>query len=158
MTPVVVGAHCWEGNAYQDKDGYGTTRWGWGEKKQRVHRVVYSLSHGELILPVVRHACDNPPCCNPFHLEAGTYQSNSDDAVLRGRMLVGENHQNSRLTDEQVRQLREDYAAGDTTLVELATREGVYPQVVRHAVRGSTYPNAPGPITTDTSRNPNGTT
>jgi hypothetical protein len=33
----------------------------------------------------VLHHCDNPPCCNPLHLYAGTQRQNIHDAIARGR-------------------------------------------------------------------------
>ncbi len=39
------------------------------------HRVAFMLAYGYLP-PVVRHKCDNPPCCNPAHLEPGTIADN----------------------------------------------------------------------------------
>ncbi len=29
--------------------------------------------------PIVMHSCHNPPCCNPFHLVAGTLSQNQVD-------------------------------------------------------------------------------
>jgi hypothetical protein len=54
-------------------------------------RVAYALTKGKIPAGsgyhgcVVRHTCDNPPCCNPRHLEAGSHQDNVDDMVKRGR-------------------------------------------------------------------------
>lgn len=58
-----------------------------------VSRLVYMLEHG--LLPpdvVVRHSCDNPPCCNPGHLLEGSQAANIQDAVDRGRMHYGDAH------------------------------------------------------------------
>ena len=34
---------------------------------------------------VARHSCDNPTCCNPYHLAWGTSQDNSNDMMERER-------------------------------------------------------------------------
>ena len=39
------------------------------------------LTDGECAL----HKCDNPPCCNPAHLFAGTRADNNTDRWLKGR-------------------------------------------------------------------------
>ena len=54
------------------------------------HRVAYALKHGldPCSLPrsvVVRHACDNPSCCNPSHLVIGSQADNVRDMHERGR-------------------------------------------------------------------------
>lgn len=66
-------------------------RWGYGRitangKQVGTHRVAYEIAYGPI--PdglLVRHSCDNPPCCNPAHLLLGTVQDNADDRVARGR-------------------------------------------------------------------------
>lgn len=57
------------------------------------HKFAYVVTNG--LVPdglVVRHKCDNPPCCNPDHLLIGTPSDNIRDAIERGRIkpLVGE--------------------------------------------------------------------
>jgi DNA-binding NarL/FixJ family response regulator len=37
----------------------------------------------------VRHACDNPACCNPLHLLAGTQTDNIADMMTRNRRVQG---------------------------------------------------------------------
>lgn len=56
----------------------------------RSSRVAYVLCRGPLSgYELVRHRCDNPPCVNPYHLDKGTHQDNSDDMVKRGRSIAG---------------------------------------------------------------------
>lgn len=51
------------------------------------HRVATALSTGSDLsgVPVLRHACDNPPCCNPSHHVPGSYADNMADMLARGR-------------------------------------------------------------------------
>jgi hypothetical protein len=52
------------------------------------HRVAYALANDldpETLGGVVRHTCDNPPCCNPAHLVLGTARENVEDARARRR-------------------------------------------------------------------------
>lgn len=49
------------------------------------HRAVWLLFVGPIPEGLhVRHKCDNPPCCNPNHLELGTHQQNMQDRADRG--------------------------------------------------------------------------
>lgn len=93
-------------------------------KVTRIHRYVFELFHGYL-LPgeVVRHSCDKPLCVNPFCLRRGTIQDNSDDMVLRGRSSRGTTHPKAKLTDEQVRSIKETDSSVSNP--ELAERFGV---------------------------------
>lgn len=80
---------CWPWTAMRDKDGYGRVKVQGGT--MRAHRLARSLTdgrvpHGLLVL----HACDNPPCCNPAHLRAGTDLDNKADMVARGRQTSGD--------------------------------------------------------------------
>lgn len=71
---------CWEWQATRDQAGYGRYR------GRGAHRIAYELAVG--MVPsgyVVLHACDNPSCCNPAHLQAGTHSANMCERVLKGR-------------------------------------------------------------------------
>ncbi len=56
----------------------------------------------------INHNCDNPKCINPDHLYLGTQQQNIKDMEDRGRRVVlrGENHSGSKLTEQQVLDIR----------------------------------------------------
>lgn len=76
---------CWPWNGCKLGMGYGRFR---SEGKFIcAHRFSYIIHFGPLPdgKPCVLHHCDNPPCCNPKHLFAGTKQENTDDCIRKGR-------------------------------------------------------------------------
>lgn len=106
---MILNVPCkiWDGP--KDKDGYGTC---WYEgKKTRTHRVAY-VKHNGLTLDdisglVIRHKCDVRACIEGSHLETGTHSENVADRVARGRTY-------SKLTDEQVAEIRNSYIRGSS--------------------------------------------
>lgn len=56
----------------------------------------------------VLHHCDHPPCVRPSHLFIGTHQDNMDDMMAKGRQVCGEKNGNAKLTESQVREIRDD--------------------------------------------------
>lgn len=100
---------CWEWQGHRHKVGHGQVR-GNNDKAEYTHRVAWELSYGPIPEgKVVRHTCDNPPCCNPLHLVLGTQKENIYDAIQRKRMVLGGRR---FLTDEQIDEIRELYEAG----------------------------------------------
>ena len=86
----ISGCWVWMGATY--RGGYGhfrrkiNNRW----IMYKAHRYMYERHYGEIPEgKLVRHACDNPCCVNPLHLELGTHQDNVDDKIKRGRHNVG---------------------------------------------------------------------
>lgn len=121
----------------------GMTQRGYGYLKvrgvrARAHRIAWELAHGRRIPEgmVIRHRCDRPACCNPAHLALGTHADNVADRVARGRSryVHGERHGGAKLSEQQVGQLREMYAAGGIRQADLAQRFGVSQGTVSHIV------------------------
>ena len=79
---------CWGWNGATHPAGYGLL--GKGRRAEGLIRSTHVswLIHKGYAVPVgliIRHTCDNPPCCNPEHLRIGTHKQNHEDMVKRGR-------------------------------------------------------------------------
>jgi hypothetical protein len=80
---------CWEWQKRLDKDGYGIS-W-YNRKTMKAHRMSYMVYIGELqVGKFICHKCDNPKCCNPFHLFQGTPLDNIIDAQQKGRKKIAQ--------------------------------------------------------------------
>lgn len=71
---------CWPWTRAKNNLGYGQIAYPKGVRHY-AHRLVVRAVKGE----VIRHTCDNPPCCNPAHLLKGTQAQNLQDMRDRGR-------------------------------------------------------------------------
>lgn len=97
---------------------YGKTGAGYGacypdKKNQKlVHRWVAECAWGPLVKgQVVCHKCDNKLCFKLGHLFVGTQSDNIKDMYRKGRQgagsfLSGENHRMSKLTNNDVVEIR----------------------------------------------------
>ena len=135
---------CWPWTASTFHFGYGKF---WLDGKNRIaSRVAWQLVHGELPTgAVVRHTCDNPPCCNPAHLTTGTQLDNVADRSERDRSARGESIHRARLTADAVRQVRAMHSEGSgyRTIAEIFR---VNWATVRDVVKGRTWTHvAPEP-------------
>ena len=98
----------WIWTGYCDSKGYG--QFGLNGKVYYAHRVSmhlykgFDLNSDELVLH--KPECNTPSCVNPDHLFLGTPADNSQDMVDKGRSLVGEVNPSSKLTNDQVLQIR----------------------------------------------------
>jgi hypothetical protein len=88
ISTVPTETGCLEWTASKSKYGYGM--FNAGGEPTLAHRISYFCHYRED--PVgccVLHACDNPACCNPYHLSKGTHADNSRDMVAKGRSASG---------------------------------------------------------------------
>jgi hypothetical protein len=102
---------CWEWDKPAGAARYPVMRHSKWKTNLKSHRVVYALMHGKTDAEmVVCHACDNPLCCNPYHLVLGTQQENVLDMFRKRRanMNYGEAHHLTKLTESQVRAIHDD--------------------------------------------------
>jgi len=80
----------------------------------------------------VLHRCDNRRCCNPAHLFLGTNGENVFDKVAKGRQAKGRGHGalgersgTAKVSQDEVREIRRAYAAGEASQYALADRFGI---------------------------------
>ena len=106
--PVVGQCWIWLRGNLSDYCAYGHISV--KHKHIRVHRFSYELHFGKVPEGLhVLHRCDTPLCVNPSHLFLGTEQENKDDMVSKGRQAKGSECGGSKLTEEQVTEIKRRY-------------------------------------------------
>lgn len=109
---------------------------------ESAHKVSYMLHKGDIPLGMqVCHTCDHPKCVNPEHLFLGTAKDNAQDRVRkdRNRKQHGELQEMSKLSNEQVRELRRSYKTGEVSQASLARYYSVSPTTVHDIVHNRIY-------------------
>ena len=110
---------------------------------QLSHRLSYEDAKGRIPKGmIIRHSCDNTLCVNPSHLIRGSQKQNVADMDARGRRVppkvFGEKNYLSKLTNEQVIEIRQAYIAGDT-IYEIGPRYGIKPNSVSDLTTGRAW-------------------
>lgn len=118
---------CWPWTGARNRQGYGVVRV--GAQMLRSHRLALASTGVGIYGLCVLHRCDNPPCCNPAHLFAGTYGDNNRDTAAKGRTRSGERHPGAKLTAHAVAAIRARRAVGERG-IDLAAEFGVTPAMV----------------------------
>ena len=146
---VDKSGECWEWTAgLRGMCGYGQF---WVNKKtENSHRYSYALHHPLTIDLLeghreicVCHRCDNPKCVNPAHLFLGSQGDNMRDRETKGRanrtIEKGEKHPSSKLTETQVREIRNKYANGGISYQQLALEYGVSKAHIGYIISRKTW-------------------
>jgi len=112
---VIKEDNCWLWTGSKTLAGYGTIIAGTartGDKTEvsiYAHRASWEIANGRAIPSgmIICHTCDNPPCVNPDHLFLGTHADNIRDKTAKGRTPKGEYHHAAKLSDNDIRAIRE---------------------------------------------------
>lgn len=114
-----------------DKTGYGVVDV--QQRQWRANRYMYHMWYKvDIEDQLVCHTCDNRLCVRPNHLYLGTHADNMNDMKVRFRCK----NQTMKLTETQVRDIREKYANKKKTQVQLGEEYGVGQSTISAIVLG----------------------
>lgn len=102
---------CWEWMGSKYTNGYGQINI--NKRNCSAHRLSYLINVGEISGGMhVLHDCDNRGCVNPNHLKLGTRSDNMQDAARKKRLGFGETHQNAKLSEVAVYEIKKKLKEG----------------------------------------------
>lgn len=140
------GDACWEWQGKRFPNGYGCFLVSTVGKL--AHRVSYEIHTGHPPGDLkVCHQCDNPSCVNPNHLFLGTTMENIHDAIQKGRKAVlrGEKSSVSKLTKEQVIEIRRLYNVDGLPAPEISARFNISTQSISGIAYFKSWRHVGGP-------------
>ncbi len=154
---------CWLWTGGKSEIGYGMFCQGKRGTHIRAHRASWIIHQG--FIPdnlLVCHHCDVRNCVNPDHLFLGTKLDNAQDALKKGRLgaqvetikrlwgtdsfrkkWTGQNHPRSKLTTEQVLQIRKMYKPNICSTGMIASQFGISQSTVHLIVTRQTWKHLP---------------
>jgi len=139
----IIETGCWEWNGARHYKGYGEFMVEKG-RKMKVHRYSWELHNGKI--PdgkMVLHQCDNPPCCNPAHLFLGDAKSNRYDCDSKGRGVFGERCHTSKITADQVVEIRNMDKIKGVSRMSIARKYGVSGRNITAICRHDSWKHIP---------------
>jgi len=151
----------WVGPVLKGKNGRGYLTNPITGKTENAARMVFRAYVAAVPTGIfVCHSCDNPNCVNPLHLWLGTHQDNMRDSAAKKRHHIqrcpekmprcpadklarGIRHGSAKLTNEQIRKIRESYIPQRGVREQLARQYGVNPTTIGRIVRGEIWKHIP---------------
>ncbi len=125
---------CWLWTGAKHKTGYGWIS-AYLSNAIYAHRAAWVIFR--CAIPSDReicHSCDNRPCVNPDHLFLGTRADNVRDCVDKGR-----HKGNRKLTDDQVRQIRDGFAKSGLSMRVFGAQFSVSPATICEVLSRKIY-------------------
>lgn len=129
---------CWLWTAAKFDNGYGAQTI--NRKTLKAHRISWRIHNGPIPRGLcVLHKCDVPACVNPGHLFLGTPADNAKDRDRKGRQSRGIKHYKSKLTREEVREIRHKYIPIIYSTTKLAEEYGVSNDTIHKIVKRKSW-------------------
>lgn len=108
---VATGCREW---ATKSKHIFGYGKVYYQGRSRDAHRVAWLVWCGPIPAGLyVCHRCDNPSCIEPTHLFLGTNAENLSDCKQKGRNARGESCRQAKVTEDDVRNIRNRRAKGE---------------------------------------------
>jgi len=135
---------CWLWQGGKRAKGYGrfTITESGKRRNFRAHRLSWKIHFGSIPRGLsVLHHCDVRDCVKPSHLFLGSQRENHEDMCMKGRNPVIKSEWTSKITEEQVKELRKLYIpfSRKFSAPALGRRFGLSLGVVFGAVSGKTW-------------------
>lgn len=138
---------CWEWKGCKNSCGYG--QFSIKHKNYRANRISYLIFNKKFPDNFACHTCDNRSCINPLHLWDGTPQENITDMMEKGRHkydkefikgdCIGSKNLNSKLTEEQVIDIRSRDCSKYGSQVKVAKQFNITKDAIHKIIKRITW-------------------
>ena len=141
---LILFTTCWWWSGGVNKHGYGVFA-AKGFPSQFAHRYSYSIYVGEIKSDTINdpicvmHSCDNPMCVNPDHLSLGSRADNNRDMVNKSRQARGDASGASKLTEDDVSEIKSLYGRSPYRQSDIAKIYGVTHGAIGHIFQKRTW-------------------
>ena len=139
---VDKSSNCWNWTAGKSR-GYGYINI--DGKNIQAHRFSWEYYNGKIPETsgyhgtCVLHHCDNPSCVNPKHLFLGSQRKNMDDMLTKCRQAKGDKISLSKLTEVDVKEIRDHFDCGVFTQQEIADYYSVAVSTINKVINYKTW-------------------
>lgn len=124
------GDGCWEWPGALSDKGYGQVSFKIVNRgfKRLIHRIALEIKLGRPLVSEPKecslHTCDNPKCCNPAHLFAGSRADNNKDRAAKKRNgdISGPKNKMCKTTSEEAFAIVDEYRTQGTAQRKLAKK------------------------------------